>query len=271
MVQSCLMDSSAKGHNSNRHVGFKAEDLDKVETETPEWFHTCLMVVVVGASGDLAKKKTYPSLLNLFADKLLPADIVIFGYARSQMTDEELRNRLRPYLEQEDHCKETVDAFLSLCHYQGGKSYGDIEAFGTLQQRIEQQEASFSRDDKKNRLFYFAIPPNVFGETALAIKATCMQQEEIGWTRLVVEKPFGRDLNSFEELNKTLSVFDEKMVYRIDHYLGVSGALLLISLANLIRLVLTTLFMVFLSDLCRKKWFKTWQSSDSPTFGLTKS
>lgn len=59
-------------------------------------------------------------------------------------------------------------------------------------------------------------------QTALAIKQNCMQKEEVGWTRLVVEKPFGRDLESFETLNRTLSVFDEKMLYRIDHYLGVS-------------------------------------------------
>jgi glucose-6-phosphate 1-dehydrogenase len=231
------MDASNKGQNSDRHVGFKAEDIEPVATATPEWFHTCLMVVVVGASGDLAKKKTYPSFLNLFANKLLPEDTVIFGYARSQMTDDELRNRLRPYLEQEDCSKETVEAFLALCHYQGGKSYGDAEAFGMLQQKLEQQEVSFSRDDKKNRLFYFAIPPNVFGETALAIQATCMQREELGWTRLVVEKPFGRDLDSFEELNKTLSVFDEKMLYRIDHYLGVSRAILLACLKILIHIL----------------------------------
>jgi glucose-6-phosphate 1-dehydrogenase len=238
------MDASSKGHNSDRHVGFKQEDIEPVESATPEWFHTCLMVVVVGASGDLAKKKTYPSLLNLFANKLLPEDTVIFGYARSQMTDDELKNRLRPYLEQADYSKETVEAFLALCHYQGGKSYGDVEAFGTLQQTLEQQEASFSRDDKKNRLFYFAIPPNVFGETALAIKATCMQKEELGWTRLVVEKPFGRDLDSFEKLNKTLSIFDEKMLYRIDHYLGVSRAVFLVCLDILMHLVLTTLFIL---------------------------
>jgi glucose-6-phosphate 1-dehydrogenase len=72
-----------------------------------------------------------------------------------------------------------------------------------------------------NRLFYFAIPPNVFAETALAIKQTCMQDEGKGWTRLIVEKPFGRDLESFEELNETLSQhFTENHLYRIDHYLG---------------------------------------------------
>lgn len=86
--------------------------------------------------------------------------------------------------------------------------------------KIEKGEEEFSKDDKKHRLFYFAIPPNAFGETAMAIKETCMQEEDAGWTRLVVEKPFGRDLASFEELHKTLAVFDEKMIYRIDHYLG---------------------------------------------------
>jgi glucose-6-phosphate 1-dehydrogenase len=65
-------------------------------------------------------------------------------------------------------------------------------------------------------LFYFAIPPNVFGETAIAIKQTCMQNASLGWTRLIVEKPFGRDSESFEELNATLSEhFTEDHLYRI--------------------------------------------------------
>ncbi|CAB9512995.1 6-phosphogluconate dehydrogenase, decarboxylating (Fragment) [Seminavis robusta] len=222
MVQSCLMDGSQKAHNADRHVGFKASEGDAtMENETFDWIRTCcLTVVVVGASGDLAKKKTFPSLLNLYADKLLPEDTVIFGYARSQLTDDELRSRIRPFLEKSDHPKATVEAFLNICQYQGGKSYGDKDAFATLKTRIEEKELGFSKDDKKNRLFYFAIPPNVFGETALAIKDTCIQKDEVGWTRLVVEKPFGRDLESFETLNQTLSVFDEKMLYRIDHYLG---------------------------------------------------
>jgi len=227
MVKPCLIsDGSQKNHHEDHHVGFKAQDLDpkETETETFEWIQTCcLTVVVVGASGDLAKKKTFPSLLNLYADKLLPEDLAIFGYARSQMTDDDLRDRLRPFLESSDHPKHVVDSFLALCHYQGGKSYGDQDAWGNLGKSIQDKEASFSKDDKTNRLFYFAIPPNVFGETALAIKETCMQDEEAGWSRLVVEKPFGRDLDSFEELNKTLSVFSEKMLYRIDHYLGVSN------------------------------------------------
>lgn len=165
-----------------------------------EWLTDSLLaIVVVGASGDLAKKKTYPSLLNLFDDGLLPDDTVIWGYARSKLTDEDLRDRLRPYLTKSgDHTEATVENFLKICRYQGGTSYGDIEAFSSIKLSIEEQEARFPGLVGYNRLFYFAIPPNVFADTGLAIKQTCMQAEDKGWTRLIVEKPFGRDLESFE-------------------------------------------------------------------------
>lgn len=165
-----------------------------------EWLtHSLLTIVVVGASGDLAKKKTYPSLLNLFGDGLLPDDTIIWGYARSKLTDDELRDRLRPYLTKSgDHSEETIKNFLEICRYQGGASYGDIDAFNTMRFAMEEQEARFRGLLGYNRLFYFAIPPNVFADTGLAIKQTCMQDETKGWTRLIVEKPFGRDLETFE-------------------------------------------------------------------------
>jgi len=225
MVQSCMSDCSGKKQHDDLHVGFEAqEDGLNDDAETFDWIQTSsLSIVVVGASGDLAKKKTYPSLMNLYAEQLLPDDTVIYGYARSDLTDEELHDRLRPFLEQDDHPKAKIDSFLKLCHYQSGESYGDQDAFTKLQKKIQDKEDSFTKSSKKNRFFYFAIPPNAFGETAVAIKETCLQKEEKGWSRLVVEKPFGRDLESFEELNDTMSVFDEKMLYRIDHYLGVSN------------------------------------------------
>ena len=103
----------------------------------------------------------------------------------------------------------------------GNERYGDIEAFTKIKTAMEEHERNMPSQKHYNRLFYFAIPPNVFAETGLAIKQTCMQDESKGWTRLIVEKPFGRDLASFEELNKTLSEhFEEKHLYRIDHYLG---------------------------------------------------
>jgi glucose-6-phosphate 1-dehydrogenase len=181
-----------------------------------------LSVVVVGASGDLAKKKTFPSLLNLFADDLLPSDTKIWGYARSELSDDELRHKIRPYLVEGRHNDDVVDRFLSLLKYHQGSSYGDVDSFQQLNKDIEQFEESCSKSEEHfNRLFYFAIPPNVFSETALAIKETSMQQDSEGWTRLIVEKPFGRDLESFEELNQVLSEhFTEDHLYRIDHYLG---------------------------------------------------
>jgi glucose-6-phosphate 1-dehydrogenase len=187
-----------------------------------EWLtDATLAVVVVGASGDLAKKKTYPSLLNLYADDLLPKNTKIWGFARSQMTDDELRERLRPFLLKTTHSPEVVEGFLARCLYQGGTSYGDVDAFKELAGKFEVYEKEHIDLKEANRLFYFAIPPNVFAQTAIAIKQTTMQDEAKGFTRLIVEKPFGRDLESFEILNKTLSEhFTEDHLYRIDHYLG---------------------------------------------------
>jgi glucose-6-phosphate 1-dehydrogenase len=184
-----------------------------------------LTIVVVGASGDLAKKKTYPSLLNLYDDNLMPKTVQIYGYARSPLTDDELRHRLRPYLLETDHSPEVIERFLQICFYYSGSSYGDVAAYEKMNQGIVAFEGNHPATPEKplqyNRLFYFAIPPSAFAETAIAIKNTSMQKEQRGWTRLIVEKPFGRDLTSFEELNQTLAEhFTEDHLYRIDHYLG---------------------------------------------------
>jgi 6-phosphogluconate dehydrogenase len=196
--------------------------LEGASDEQLEWLtDSGLVIVVVGASGDLAKKKTFPSLLNLFADELLPKNTGIWGYARSKLTDDDLRTRIRPYLEKENHDENIVDRFLAIIRYHEGPTYGDIDSYGRLKTQVDEFEASMPSQKHYNRLFYFAIPPGVFAETALAIKQTCMQDDGKGWTRLIVEKPFGRDLQSFEELNKELSAhFTEDHIYRIDHYLG---------------------------------------------------
>jgi glucose-6-phosphate 1-dehydrogenase len=89
--------------------------------EQLEWLTSSgLSVSVIGASGDLAKKKTYPSLLNLYAEGLFPPHCVIFGYARSKMTDAGLRDRIRPFLLKGNHSKEVVEEFLGICRYIGG-------------------------------------------------------------------------------------------------------------------------------------------------------
>ena len=207
-----------------------------------EWHQEGLAIVIVGASGDLAKKKTFPSLLSLFAGSLLPRNFRIYGYARSHMTDDALRDRIRPYLTTEKRMSEmaihlaspekVVEDFLSRVFYQAGSGYGDLDSWHELNAKItifEEGGANteydrgrdpwFSGFDKSNRLFYFAIPPNIFAETGTAIKAACMAPK--GWSRMIVEKPFGRDLESCKEILKSLGQhFDETDMFRIDHYLG---------------------------------------------------
>jgi len=187
------------------------------------YLKSSLSIVVFGASGDLAKKKTFPSLLNLYTFDLLPKNIQIWGYARSNITSEELREKILPFLLKLDHAPEVVENFLSLVHYHRGSSYGDHDALAQLTSNVESFESNETESEEKyfNRLFYFAIPPFLFAQTANAIKKICMQEDEKGWTRLVIEKPFGKDLKSFEDLNKDMSSqFTEDHLYRIDHYLG---------------------------------------------------
>mmetsp|Transcript_30255 Transcript_30255/g.71996 ORF Transcript_30255/g.71996 Transcript_30255/m.71996 type:complete len:525 (+) Transcript_30255:175-1749(+) len=181
------------------------------------WAVQCLSVVVVGASGDLAKKKTYPSLLSLYAGGLLPPSLVVYGYARSSMTDADLRERIRPHLEgKADDI--VIDSFLDRCHYQSGAGYGDHAGWGELNAKLDGFEAS-AEEEVGNRLFYFAVPPNVFAETGEAISATSMSKT--GFSRMIVEKPFGRDTDSCRAILASLGKhFDESDLFRIDHYLG---------------------------------------------------
>ena len=181
-----------------------------------------LAIVIVGASGDLAKKKTYPSLLELFVAKLLPANTTIWGYARTNLTHQELRDQIRPFLIQYCHrhydpslraggngdnkhdddddiitttTTTTVEAFLGRCYYKRGASYGDVEAWTELVAHLDQQEQQQQQEQKQtfNRLFYLAVPPNVFGETGMVIRKTAMATR--GWSRLIIEKPFGTSHN----------------------------------------------------------------------------
>lgn len=199
----------------------KIPAIGKVDGEECSWLKSGLTVVVVGASGDLAKKKTYPSLLSLYDWNLLPQDTIIWGYARSHLTDSGLRDRLRPYLlKSGDHSPDVVERFLKRCRYQSGQDYGDVDAFKDMVSKVEEHEQK-NPDSQHNRLFYFAIPPNVFAQTASAINKAAMQKPDKGWNRIIVEKPFGRDLESYEELSAELKEhFTEDHIYRIDHYLG---------------------------------------------------
>jgi len=202
---------------SEPDVPFKLDSIHAA-ISNEDWYRQVLSIVVVGASGDLAKKKTYPSLLKLYEDDLLPNELIIYGYARSSKSHEEFRQHLYPHLIGTGTSKHIVDSFLEHCFYFSGKTYGDEKAYTKMIGFLAKFEST-SGNSVVNRLFYLAVPPNVFGESGIVIKKVGMITS--GWTRVVIEKPFGRDLDSCNELLDTLSNdFDEENLYRIDHYLG---------------------------------------------------
>eukprot|EP00300_Choanocystis_sp_HF-7_P042209 c8980_g1_i1.p1 GENE.c8980_g1_i1~~c8980_g1_i1.p1 ORF type:complete len:795 (+),score=199.14 c8980_g1_i1:160-2544(+) len=191
-----------------------------VSTETAKV--STLSVVVFGASGDLAKKKTFPALFHLFAQGFVAETTVFYGYARTSLSDENFREKLRSYVEKEARQRNSVDkvdAFLNQCVYKYGE-YDQPAGFEALTQAMAASE--HSRGGTVGRLFYLALPPTVFPTVATQVKAHCMlDTTNGGFNRVVVEKPFGRDLASSEKLASHLGgLFTEDEIYRIDHYLG---------------------------------------------------
>lgn len=183
----------------------------------------CLTVTVLGCSGDLAKKKTYPALFALFMHNHLPPRTTILGYARSNMDNDSLRAQLKGYLKGPAEC---IASFLEICYYEAGQySRGDDAApgeavFGKLAERVAVfEEQCCGEGVVGHRIFYLALPPSVYPPVCANIKEAGMSSR--GWTRVIVEKPFGKDLESSEELSSGIAkLFTEAQLYRIDHYLG---------------------------------------------------
>ncbi|XP_034028241.1 glucose-6-phosphate 1-dehydrogenase-like isoform X2 [Thalassophryne amazonica] len=179
-------------------------------------FHKNVHVfIILGASGDLAKKKIYPTLWWLFRDGLLPDETYIVGFARSNLTLEDVRAACLPHMKVANDESEHLSAFFRKNSYLSGR-YDDGTSFSQLDAHL----SSLSRGaDSTNRLFYLALPPTVYHHATKNIRIHCMNPK--GWNRMIVEKPFGHDLQSSQELSAHLSsLFTEDQIYRIDHYLG---------------------------------------------------
>jgi len=173
---------------------------------------TTLSIIVLGASGDLAQKKTFPALFSLFGLDLLPNDFTIIGYGRSELDDKKLREHSSTKMEGFDDKR---DAFFEKVHYFQGK-YESEESFSKLSKLLEEK---YEKGKTGNRIFYMAVPPTVYSDAAKAIHKGALSKN--GFNRLILEKPFGEDLESSNKLNSELTkLFDEDSLYRIDHYLG---------------------------------------------------
>lgn len=173
-----------------------------------------VVIVIFGVTGDLARRKLAPALSKLFASGQLEAGIRVVGFARREWTDDVLRDKLS-CCGNGENSNETDAAlgWLSGCRYIQS-DFGDMGGYLRLKDALDAMDA-------KNVLFYLATPPKSYQEIIQGIGAANLQNDEQGWRRVVIEKPYGNDLNSAEELERVVhAVFSENQIYRIDHYLG---------------------------------------------------
>jgi glucose-6-phosphate 1-dehydrogenase len=179
-------------------------------------------MVIFGASGDLTKRKLLPALVNLTRDRLLPREFAVIGLARRPMADADFRRKLGDELR--EFMRQPVDAELwkSLeprVFYLSG-DLRDPATYRSLSERLARCDRE--HHTAGNYLFYLATAPEYFAEAARQLgESGLARQDEGHWRRVVIEKPFGRDLASAKALNRELrQVLDERQIFRIDHYLG---------------------------------------------------
>ena len=193
-------------------------------------FESCLIegkpdpstIVIMGASGDLTARKLLPALFNLYLNDYMPDPFLIVGCARTKMNDEDFRDKMKKALigaKNLDHQKwETFAEFLLYRII----DYDNLNSFKNLADSLRDMDKKSGT--RGNRIFYLAIPPSLYKSTALMLGKAGLSTEETngnGWSRIVVEKPFGRNLNTAIDLDKSLhKYFQEHQIFRIDHYLA---------------------------------------------------
>jgi glucose-6-phosphate 1-dehydrogenase len=181
----------------------------------------CVMVTF-GATGDLTKRKLIPALCNLAEENLLSKQFAMIGFSADDYTTESFRKMLAeeiPKFTSQPLDLKLWDWFAEGLYYVKG-DFEDPSAYKRLQQQIE--EAEKRHQTLGDKFFYFAVAPRFFSTIAKQLGSTGLFKEENGkWARVIIEKPFGHDLDSARQLNQDLKkVLTEKQIYRIDHYLG---------------------------------------------------
>src|SRR6266403_1297193 len=195
-------------------------------------------IVIFGATGDLTHRNLVPALYNLAADGELPPAVTIVGFARRPKTDDELRRDLeeatRKFSRQPVRDEIWKTFAQSIVYHQS--EFEDESGYQTLAKRLD--EIDKNHGTRGNRLFYFAAAPDQFEPILKHLKAAGLNETCQGsWARIIVEKPFGADLDSARELNRIIrNSFTEEQTYRIDHFLGKETAqnILVLRFANAI-------------------------------------
>lgn len=180
------------------------------------------VVVIFGASGDLTKRKLLPALYNLDLEGLLPSNFAVVGLARRPISDDDFRKQMlegiNTFSRNRPAQPSVWESFAQGICYTPGE-FHDPEAYRRLREVLERLDQE--RGTAGNRLFYLATAPEFFPVIIKQLGEAGLNKSDKGWVRIIIEKPFGRDLASAMELNRVVrEVFNEDQVYRIDHYLG---------------------------------------------------
>src|SRR3954466_8003827 len=194
-------------------------------------------LVIFGATGDLSKRKLLPAIYNLAHEGALPERFNLIGVSRGELSDDEFREQARESIAQfsrREPDKPVLDSLVSRMRYVTGSFDDD-----TMYDRLAQAAEEFDReaDIAFNRLFYLSTAPSFFPVIAEALGKHGLNRHDEAEVRIIIEKPFGTDLESAKELNRrVLASFDESQVFRIDHYLGKETVhnILVLRFANMI-------------------------------------
>lgn len=210
------------------HVQAVAEETHAVQPAIPT--RQCLIeqglepftIIIIGATGDLTSRKLMPALFNLYRNDLLPLRFRIVGCGRTKLSDPDFRNRMNAALSAAGNMDPSKWPSFSefLCYRSIG--YDDASSFIRLSEDLKELDGEHQTGG--NRIFYLAIPPTLYqtvvrmiGQSGLSVE----NRDRPGWSRIVVEKPFGRDLETAMDLDRSIhEYFQERRIFRIDHYLA---------------------------------------------------
>lgn len=177
---------------------------------------------IFGVTGDLSKYKLVPALFDLFVRDLLPDKFFIIGFSRKSWSQKQFKHFISKSIEKKGHSHPTkyIQQFLRKCYYVPGL-FEEERDFDIVSDLISQQEEVFGQCT--NKLYYCAVPPRLYADILKNLKVNKLHKpcsDKTGWSRILIEKPFGYDIDSAQNLNKLLtSIFQEEQIYRIDHYL----------------------------------------------------
>lgn len=177
--------------------------------------------VLFGATGDLAKRKIFPALYHLFLDQKMPHSFSIIGLGRREWSDDDFQTHvahsLKTFSTRFINDRSKMEEFLRAFRYTS-LDVTDMEGYKKILEIVQQREKELNIPE--NRMFYLSVAPEFFDVITSNIKESGLGSTK-GWKRLIIEKPFGHDLRSAQDLNKKLSqAFEEEEIYRVDHYLG---------------------------------------------------